>query len=168
MSLNENMEKFLRVKKTLEKKLVNEGLTKDEKTLLENVKKEINEAPIDYSDVGGARMEPSRQSKFEKGENPYSKYGMSQELVDILGSEGFKKSVEKVKRALGDKSSVVEGNPQQVFMQLMMSAMRDLQTIMSIQSTKKEEIEELAENLVASHFNLDKPPLNKRVDLKQH
>ena len=119
MSLNENMEKFFKVKKTLEKKLVNEGLTKDEKVLLERVKKEIGEAPIDYSEVGGARMEPERQRKFEKGENPYAKYGMSQELIDILGSEGFKKSVEKVKRALGDKSGVVEGNPQQVFMQLM-------------------------------------------------
>jgi hypothetical protein len=166
MSLNENMEKFFKVKKTLERKLVNEGLTKDEKVLLERVKKEIGEAPIDYSEVGGARMEPERQRKFEKGENPYAKYGMSQELIDILGSEGFKKSVEKVKRALGDKSGVVEGNPQQVFMQLMMAAMRDLQTIMSIQSRKKEEIEELAENLVASHFNLDKPPFNKRVRLE--
>jgi hypothetical protein len=164
MSLNENMEKFLKVRNTLEKKLVNEGLTKDEKTLLSKVKTAINEAPIDYSD--GARMEPGRQRKIERGENPYTQYGMSQELVDLLGSEGFKKSVEKVKRALGNKSSMVEGNPQQVFMQLMMAAMNDLRTIISIQSTKKTEIEELAENLVASHFNLDKPPLNKRVRLE--
>lgn len=164
MSLNENMEKFFRVKKTLEKKLMREGLTKDEKVLLERVKTEIDEAPITYDD--GARMEPGRQRKFEKGENPYKKYGMSQELIDILASEGFKKSVEKVKRALGDKSAVVEGNPQQVFMQLMMSAMRDLQTIISIQSSKKGQIESLAEDLVASHFNLDKPPLNKRVRLE--
>ena len=164
MSLNENMEKFLKVKKTLERKLMREGLTKREKVLLEQVNSEIAEAPITYDD--GARMEPSRQSKFEKGENPYKKYGMSQELVDILASEGFKKSVEKVKRALGDKSGTVEGNPQQVFMQLMMAAMRDLQTIMSIQSSKKGQIETLAEDLVASHFNLDKPPLNKRVRLE--
>ena len=164
MSLNENMEKFLKVKKTLERKLMREGLTKREKVLLEQVNSEIAEAPITYDD--GARMEPSRQSKFEKGENPYKKYGMSQELVDILASEGFKKSVEKVKRALGDKSGTVEGNPQQVFMQLMMAAMRDLQTIMSIQISKKGQIETLAEDLVASHFNLDKPPLNKRVRLE--
>ena len=164
MSLNENMEKFLKVKKTLERKLMREGLTKREKVLLEQVNSEIAEAPITYDD--GARMEPGRQSKFEKGENPYKKYGMSQELVDILASEGFKKSVEKVKRALGDKSGAVEGNPQQVFMQLMMAAMRDLQTIMSIQSSKKGQIETLAEDLVASHFNLDKPPLNKRVRLE--
>lgn len=164
MSLNENMEKFLKVKKTLERKLMREGLTKREKVLLEQVNSEIAEAPITYDD--GARMEPGRQSKFERGENPYKKYGMSQELVDILASEGFKKSVEKVKRALGDKSGTVEGNPQQVFMQLMMAAMRDLQTIMSIQSSKKGQIERLAEDLVASHFNLDKPPLNKRVRLE--
>jgi hypothetical protein len=51
-------------------------------------------------------------------------------------------------------------------MQLMMLAMRDLQMITSIQSRKKEEIEELAENLVSSYFNLNKPPLNKRVRLE--
>ena len=42
MSLNKNMEKYFKVKKTLEKKLVSEGLTRDEKYLLERVKKEIN------------------------------------------------------------------------------------------------------------------------------
>ena len=39
MSLNIKMEKILREKNKLEKKLVNEGLTKKEKTILENLKK---------------------------------------------------------------------------------------------------------------------------------
>lgn len=160
------MEKLNKAKRVLENKLMTEGLTKSEKTILDNVNKRINEAPIDYSEVGGARMEPGRQRKFESGENPYKKYGISQELVDLLASEGFKKSIEKVKRALGDKAAVVEGNPQQVFMQLMMLAMRDLQSIMALQGRRKEEIEELAENLVSSHFNLDKSPWNKRVRLE--
>ena len=160
------MEKLNKAKRVLEKKLMTEGLTKSEKTILDNVNKRINEAPIDYSEVGGARMEPGRQRKFESGENPYKKYGISQELVDLLASEGFKKSIEKVKRALGDKAAAVEGNPQQVFMQLMMLAMRDLQSIMALQGRRKEEIEELAENLVSSHFNLDKSPWNKRVRLE--
>lgn len=160
------MEKLNKAKRVLEKKLMTEGLTKSEKTILDNVNKRINEAPIDYSEVGGARMEPGRQRKFESGENPYKKYGISQELVDLLASEGFKKSIEKVKRALGDKAAAVEGNPQQVFMQLMMLAMRDLQSIMALQGRRKEEIEELAENLVTSHFNLDKSPWNKRVRLE--
>jgi hypothetical protein len=166
MKLNGNMEKLNKAKRVLENKLMTEGLTKSEKTILDNVNKRINEAPIDYSEVGGARMEPGRQRKFESGENPYKKYGISQELVDLLASEGFKKSIEKVKRALGDKAAVVEGNPQQVFMQLMMLAMRDLQSIMALQGRRKEEIEELAENLVSSHFNLDKSPWNKRVRLE--
>lgn len=166
MSLNGNMEKLNKAKKVLENKLMTEGLTKSEKTILDNVNKRINEAPIDYSEVGGARMEPGRQRKFESGENPYKKYGISQELVDLLASEGFKKSIEKVKRALGDKATAVEGNPQQVFMQLMMIAMRDLQSIMALQGRRKDEIEELAENLVSSHFNLDKSPWNKRVRLE--
>ena len=160
------MEKLNKAKRVLENKLMTEGLTKSEKTILDNVNKRINEAPIDYSEVGGARMEPGRQRKFESGENPYKKYGISQELVDLLASDGFKKSIEKVKRALGDKAAAVEGNPQQVFMQLMMLAMRDLQSIMALQGRRKEEIEELAENLVASHFNLDKSPWNKRVRLE--
>ena len=160
------MEKLNKAKRVLENKLMTEGLTKSEKTILDNVNKRINEAPIDYSEVGGARMEPGRQRKFESGENPYKKYGISQELVDLLASEGFKKSIEKVKRALGDKAAAVEGNPQQVFMQLMMLAMRDLQSIMALQGRRKEEIEELAENLVSSHFNLDKSPWNKRVRLE--
>lgn len=160
------MEKLNKAKKVLENKLMTEGLTKSEKTILDNVNKRINEAPIDYSEVGGARMEPGRQRKFESGENPYKKYGISQELVDLLASEGFKKSIEKVKRALGDKATAVEGNPQQVFMQLMMIAMRDLQSIMALQGRRKDEIEELAENLVSSHFNLDKSPWNKRVRLE--
>lgn len=166
MSLNHKMEKILKTKKNLEDKLIKEGLTKKEKQILDEIKTNLTEAPIDYSNVGGARMEPERQRKFESGENPYVKYGMSQELLDILGSEAFKTSVEKVKRALGDRSGMVEGDPQQVFMQLMMLAMRDLQMITSIQSRKKEEIEELAENLVSSYFNLNKPPLNKRVRLE--
>jgi hypothetical protein len=44
--------------------------------------------------------------------------------------------------------------------------MRDLQSIIGIQGRRKEEIEELAENLVTSHFNLDKSPWNKRVRLE--
>ena len=102
MSLNHKMEKILKTKKNLEDKLIKEGLTKKEKQILDEIKTNLTEAPIDYSNVGGARMEPERQRKFESGENPYVKYGMSQELLDILGSEAFKTSVEKVKRALGE------------------------------------------------------------------
>jgi hypothetical protein len=166
MSLNHKMEKILKTKKNLEDKLIKEGLTKKEKQILDEIKTNLTEAPIDYSNVGGARMEPERQRKFESGENPYVKYGMSQELLDILGSEGFKKSVEKVKRALGNKSGMIEGNPTEVFKSLMLAAFENIQTIISIQYRKKEEIEELAENLVSSYFNLNKPPLNKRVRLE--
>ena len=54
MSLNNNIEKTLKIKNVLETKFINEGLTKSEKKLLDMVKGRLNEAPIDYSDVGGA------------------------------------------------------------------------------------------------------------------
>lgn len=56
MSTNLNMEKILKLKRTLEKKSLNEGLTKKEREVLNNVKKYINEAPIDYE--GPERMDP--------------------------------------------------------------------------------------------------------------
>ena len=87
MSLNKNMEKYFKVKKTLEKKLVSEGLTRDEKYLLERVKKEINEAPMSFgSEVGGGRPSRNLQGKIERGELPLSKFGLTQAQVDFFTS----------------------------------------------------------------------------------
>jgi hypothetical protein len=128
MSLNKNFENILKVKRDLENKMIKEGLSKSEVNLLTEVKNALSEAPIDYSDVGGARMNPRLQGSVEGGETPYSKMGISNELIELLASESFKDSVEKVKRAMGDDSPV-EGNPQQVYMQLMGTAMGSLQEI---------------------------------------
>lgn len=167
MSLNQNMEKLLKARKNLEKKLINEGLTKNEKTLLNNIKSKLNEAPIDYSDVGGSRMDPARQRKIEQGENPYAEMGISNELIELLSSEGFKDSVEKVKEALGDNSPV-EGNPQQVYMQLMSTAMSNLSEITQLQSGNSSKIEKLAIDLVSKHFGLDSPRYKNVIKLEAH
>ena len=59
MSLNIKMEKKIRVKNQLKNKLVKEGLTKNEKQLLNRL---IKEAPIDYD--GPERMEPGIEKKI--------------------------------------------------------------------------------------------------------
>lgn len=166
MSLNPKMEDIKVVKNYLDNKLINEGLTKREKTLLDNIKSQINEAPIDYSNVGGSRMERGTQSKIEKKETPFHEMGLSDELIDILSSESFQHSVEKVKDALGDNSQMVEGDPNSVFRNLMGTAMDSLGTISRFQGRNSEAIEKMAEKLVTEHFNLDKPPYSKRLKLQ--
>ena len=62
MSANIKMEKILKTKSDLEKKMVTEGLTKRERSLLSETKKRLNEAPIDYE--GPERMEPGIERKI--------------------------------------------------------------------------------------------------------
>jgi hypothetical protein len=166
MSLNPNMEDISVVKNYLDKKLMTEGLNKREKTLLDNIKSQLNEAPIDYSNVGGSRMERGTQSKIEKKETPFHEMGLSDDLIDILSSEAFQHSVEKVKDVLGDNSQMVEGDPNSVFRNLMGTAMNSLGTISRFQNGKEEQIENLAIKVVTEHFSLDKPPYNERIKLK--
>lgn len=154
MSLNNKIEKILKVKTDLEKKLMNEGLTKTEKQLLDRVKETINEAPIDYSDVGGSKMSSGLQQSVEGGQTPFSKMGISNDLIEILASESFKDSVEKVRNALGD-TRPIEGNPQQIFMGLMGTAMGNLSSIIQKQSRNKQQLENLAIDLVSKHFGLN-------------
>jgi hypothetical protein len=71
MSLNTNIEKFFKIKNNLENKLMTEGLTKNEKVILETVKKEINEAPMTFGqEVGGGRPSRTLQQKIEGGGTP--------------------------------------------------------------------------------------------------
>ena len=72
MSLNTKMEKILKKKSTLEKKLVTEGLTKKENDLLKSIKRSLNEAPIDYE--GPERMDPNIERKITGKETPFSKH----------------------------------------------------------------------------------------------
>ena len=153
MSLNTKIENVLKVRKDLEKKLMKEGLTKTERQLLESVRNTMNEAPIDYSEVGGSKMSSGLQQSVERGETPYSKMGLSNELIELLASESFKDSVEKVRNALGD-TRPIEGNPQQLYMGLMSSAMGNLMDIVQKQSRNKQKLEKMAIDLVSNHFGL--------------
>ena len=165
MSLNSRFENILKVKTDLEKKLTKEGLTKSEVNLLNEIKHNLSEAPIDYSDVGGARMNPKLQTSVEGGETPFSKMGISNDLIELISSESFKDSVEKVRSALGD-TRAIEGNPQQIYMGLMGTAMNSLQTIVGKQSRHKDAIEKMAIDLVSEHFGLNSARYKNVLKLK--
>ena len=153
MSLNPNTEKNLKVKKFLEKKLVSEGLTNSERSLLSELKNNLKEAPIDYE--GPERMEPGIERKITGKETPYHNFpaipNMDKDYIELISSKRFKDSVDKVRRAMGDTRAIQGGNP---LMNLMMTAMQSLQTVVSIQMQNKEVLEQLAVDLVIKEMGI--------------
>ena len=154
MSLNNKVEKILRVKNTLERKLMNEGLTKSEKGILDKVRIQLAEAPIDYTGAGGARMSQQLQSKIEGGRTDFNELGISTETIEFLASKSFVDSVKKLQRVLGDNSRIAEGDPRSAFMALMGNAMSLGSKISSLQQRSSKQIEQLAANLIQQYFNL--------------
>jgi len=147
------MEKKLKVKNELERKLVKEGLTKKEKMILENLKTNINEVPIDYE--GPERMDPSIERKITGKQTPYSEHpGMpkgDRDFVELVSSKRFKDSVDTVRRYLGTTAPLQGANP---LMQLMMMAMQSLQQVMRIEFRNKEYLENLAVDLVKKEMGI--------------
>lgn len=138
----------------LENKLVNEGLTKKELSILREYKDEMSETPIDYE--GPERMEPGIERKITSKETPYSKDfpaipKMDRDYVELISSKRFKDSVEKVRRAMGDTRAIQGANP---LMNLMMTAMQSLQRVVMIQMRNKEELEKLAVDLVVKEMGI--------------
>lgn len=138
----------------LENKLVNEGLTKKELSILREYKDEMSEAPIDYE--GPERMEPGIERKITSKETPYSKDfpaipKMDKDYIELISSKRFKDSVDKVRRAMGDTSVIQGTNP---LMNLMMTAMQSLQRVVMIQMRNKEELEKLAVDLVVKEMGI--------------
>ncbi len=153
MSLNPKIEKNLKLKNRLQKKLVNEGLTKNEYALLNEVKNNLKEAPIDYE--GPERMEPGIERKITSKETPYSSHPAmpkgDRDFVELVSSKRFKDSVNKVRNYLGTTQPLQGANP---LMQLMMMAMQGLQKIQSIESRNKEYLENLAVDLVKKEMGI--------------
>jgi hypothetical protein len=154
MSLNNKVEKILKIKNTLERKMMNEGLTKSEKTILDKARIRLTEAPIDYTGAGGARMSPGLQSKIEGGQTDFNELGISTETMEFLASKSFVDSVKKLQRILGDNSRIAEGDPRSAFMALMNNAMSLGSRISSLQQGSLTQIEQLAGNLIQQYFNL--------------
>ena len=153
MSLNAKMEKVLKTKSNLEKKLVSEGLTKKERSLLNETKKILKEAPIDYE--GPERMEPGIERKITSKQTPYHQHPAipegDRDFIELIASKRFKDSVEKVRRYLGDTGAIQGPNP---LMRLMGMAMGGLQQISMIEMRNKEYLENLAVDLVKKELGI--------------
>jgi hypothetical protein len=176
MSLNKKIEKYFRVKKTLEKKLMSEGLTKDEKILLERVKSEIDEAPMTFGpEVGGARPSRALQSKIERGETPLSKFGLTQAQVDFFTSEAFKDSITRLEELLGRNSGVsrsltlanrnLKTDAQNAFSTFMSVVGELMGELISLQMRNKEALEEIASESVERSMGIDREFFNSKLEL---
>jgi hypothetical protein len=153
MSANLKMEKIFKIKKNLERKLMSEGLSNKERSLLNEIKTSLKEAPIDYE--GPERMEPGIERKITSKQTPYHEHpampGGDRDFIELVASKRFKDSVDKVRRYLGDTTAIQGRNP---LMNLMGMAMGGIQQIAMIESRNKEYLENLAVNLVKKEMGI--------------
>jgi hypothetical protein len=165
MSVNLKMEKILKVKSDLDKKLVNEGLSNNQQTMLNEINRRLNEAPVSYD--GPERMEPGIERQINQRETPYNEHpGLPQDgdrdFVELVSSQRFKDSVDKVRRFLGDTTPIQGDNP---MMGLMSSVMGSLQQIKRVEVQHKEYLENLAVNLVKKELGIPEGQLQFDVEL---
>jgi hypothetical protein len=132
----------------MKNKLYTEGISKKDFIRL-------MEAPIDYE--GPERMDRGIERKITSKETPYHNFPampeMDRDYVELISSKRFKDSVEKVRRAMGNTQAIQGANP---LMSLMMTAMQSLQRLMMIQAQNKEQLENLAVELVRKEMGISK------------
>jgi len=130
----------------IKKRLYTEGISKKEFI-------KLMEAPIDYE--GPERMAGDVERKILGKQTPYSNFpampNMDRDFVELISSKRFKDSVEKVRMAMGDTRTIQGGN---ALMQLMMTVGQAMQRLMMIQSQNKEELEDLAVELVVRELGI--------------
>jgi len=165
MSANLKIEKILKVKNDLDKKLVNEGLTNNQQTMLNEINRRLNEAPVSYD--GPERMEPGIERQINQRQTPYAENPMlpqdgDRDFIELVTSQRFKDSVEKVRRFLGDTTPIQGNNP---MMGLMMSVMNSLQQIKRFETQHKEYLENLAVDLVKKELGIPEGQLQFDVEL---
>jgi len=165
MSANLRMEKILQVKSDLDKKLINEGLSKNQQKMLNEINRRLNEAPIDYE--GPERMEPGIERQILQRQTPYHEHpalpsDLDRDYIEVITSQRFKDSVEKVRRFLGD-TRPIQGN--NALMGLMSSIMGSLQQVIGLQSRHKEYLENLAVDLVKKELGIPEGQLQFKVEL---
>jgi hypothetical protein len=154
MSVNLKIEKILKVKSDLDKKLVSEGLTNNQQTMLNEINRRLNEAPVSYE--GPERMEPGIERQINQRETPYKEHPAlpqdgDRDYIEMVTSQRFKDSVNKVRRFLGNTTPIQGNNPVQG---LIGSVMGGLQQIVSIESRNKEYLENLAVDLVKKELGI--------------
>jgi hypothetical protein len=165
MSVNLEMEKILKIKSDLDRKLINEGLTNSQQTRLTKINRLLNEAPVGYE--GPERMEPGIERQITQRKTPYAEHPAlpqdgDNDFVELISSQRFKDSVDKVRRFLGDTTPIQGNNP---MMGLMSSVMRSLQQIKQVEGQHKEYLENLAVNLVKKELGIPEGQLQFDVEL---
>lgn len=165
MSVNLKMEKILKVKGDLDKMLVNEGLTGNQQKMLNEINRRLNEAPVSYE--GPERMEPGIERQINQRETPYQEHPAlpqdgDRDFVEMISSQRFKDSVDKVRRFLGDTTPIQGDNP---MMGLMSSVMGSLQQIKRVEIQNKEYLENLAVDLVKKELGIPEGQLQFDVEL---
>ena len=154
MSLNIKMEEILKAKTKLERKLSEGTITRNERSLLKEIKSSLVEAPIDYE--GPERMEPGIEKKITSKQTPFNQNPAlpqdgDKDYIEVISSKRFKDSVDKVRRYLGDTTAIQGNNP---MMGLMSTVMNGLQRIVQVESQNKEYLERLAVNLVVKELGI--------------
>jgi len=168
MSLNQKLSYLKKSQSNLKNKLLNEGLTKNEMRLLNEISSLINEAPISYGpEVGGARMSPGLQGKIERGEIPsLSSMGLNQAQVDFFTSEAFKFSVKRLEELLNEKGVNLGGlnanninlkrDAMTAFGTMMKAVGKLMSELQTLQYNNKEELEEIAVESVEKVMGIDR------------
>ena len=154
MSLNIKMEEILKAKTKLERKLSEGTITRNERSLLKEIKSSLVEAPIYYE--GPERMEPGIEKKITSKQTPFNQNPAlpqdgDKDYIEVISSKRFKDSVDKVRRYLGDTTAIQGNNP---MMGLMSTVMNGLQRIVQVESQNKEYLERLAVNLVVKELGI--------------
>ena len=176
MNLHNKFNYLKQTRQQLKNKLVNEGLTKKENELLNEINSLISEAPMTFGpELGGARPSGTLQSKIERGELPLSQFGLNQAQVDFFTSEAFKFSINRLEELIGRESDVARrlniSNPN--FKTDAMTALKSLMKIVNnlvkelvtLQNRNKEEIEQIAVESVEKAMGIDNEFFEKMIKL---
>ena len=122
------------------------------------------EAPIDYE--GPERMAGDVERKITGKQTPYHNFpaipDMDEDFIELISSKRFKDSVEKVRMAMGDTRTIQGGN---ALMQLMMTVGQAMQRLVMIQSQNKEQLEELAIELVKNELGIPDGAMQFKAEL---
>lgn len=176
MNLNKKILYFQEKQKSLKQRLVSEGLTKKERSLLNEINSFLSEAPMQFDpSLGSARPSRTLQSKIETGQTPLSKMGLTQAQVDFFTSNAFKSSLEKLEELLGRESSIhpslttanqnLRRDAMTAFRVLMSTVGQLMQELVSLQYDNKEELERIAEKAVKIKMGINKSFYDKMIKL---
>lgn len=122
----------------------------------------MNEAPIDYSDYS-ERMDPGIERDLEQGTTPYGQRHPSfpetngeQNFAEILASKRFKDVIDSVKQYTGAQTVPRGLNGIMQFQSILMTGVH---RIFQLEAGHREELEQLAVDLVKQEFALEESDL---------